>query len=107
MENNIRNNTEIIEINKIENKYGAFLFRMALTHLISVGFRNFTEENVAESIEKIEGQGRKDKDNGVYRLMTSEAECAIVRCAAELSKLEIWDLLRYVTKFVDVGFGII
>ena len=38
--------------------------------------------------------------------MTADFECEVVRCAAELSKLEIWDMLRYITRFVDVGLAI-
>jgi len=92
---------------KIEDRYGSFTFRMSITHLINAGKSNFTDENIIKWLEKIQEQGRTDKENGVFRLMTADYECEIVRCAAELSKLGIWDLLRYIVKHVDVGFAIV
>jgi len=80
---------------------------MGITHLIDVGKRHFTDENVSGWIALIKEQAIKDKEKGAYRLMNADFECEIVRCAAELSKLGIWDLLRYLTKYVDVGFEIV
>lgn len=83
-------------IRAVENSYGLLLFRMALTHLIDVGVRHLTDENVAEAVEQIKSCGDEDKSNGTIRLMTPDFECSIVRCAAELAKFGIWDLIRYI-----------
>lgn len=42
---------KIKEINNLENKYGLVLFRMGLTHLVDVGIRNLSNDNVEESIQ--------------------------------------------------------
>ena len=41
---------DIQSIKNIENKYGLMLFRMGLSHLVDVGHRNLTDENVEDSI---------------------------------------------------------
>lgn len=97
---------ENAKFREIENRYFPLVFRMGITHLIDTGKKHFSDENVAEWIEQLEEQGKKDKENGIHRLMTVDFECEVVRCAAELSKLGIWDMLRYIVKYVDVGFAI-
>ena len=97
---------ETAKLKEIENRYGSFTFRFGITHLIDTGKKHYTEANIDEWIKEIDEQGKKDKENGVHRLMTADFEYEAVRCAAELSKLEIWDTLRYITRFVDVGLAI-
>ncbi len=92
----------IAEIRAIEDKYGLMLFRMGLTHAMDVGISNFGDENVAECIKQIEERGKDDKANGIIKVMTPAFECAIVRCAAELAKFGIWNLIRYIKKHVVV-----
>lgn len=94
---------KIKEIKAIEDSYGLMLFRMALTHLVDVGIRNFDEKYVAESIKQIEAKGEEDKANGVMPIMTSEFQCEIIRCAAELSKFSPWELFAYIKKHVVVS----
>ena len=78
MKKNVNPNPEIGVIMQVENKYGIFTFRRALIHLINVGVQNLTEENAAET------------------------QCDIERCAAELSKCGIWNLVTYIKKYVAV-----
>lgn len=94
---------KIKEINNLENKYGLVLFRMGLTHLVDVGIRNLSDENVEESIQRIIAQGEVDKANGIVPIMTPEFQCEILRCAAELSKFTIWDLFMYIKKYVAIS----
>jgi len=96
---------EIKAINALENKYGLVLFRMALTHLLDVGVRHLTDENVKESVREITAKGEEDKANGVITVMTPEFQCDIVRCAAELARFSIWDLFYYIKKHVTVSIG--
>ena len=91
------------EINAIENKYGLALFRMGLTHLVDVGVRHLTDENVEENIKRIMANGEVEKANGVVNVMTAEFQCAILRCAAELAKFSVWDLFAYVKKHVAIS----
>lgn len=94
---------EMKEIRNIENKYGLVLFRMGLSHLVDVGHRNLTDENVEESVEQIMAQGEEDKASGKISVMTPEFQCEIVRCAAELARFSIWTLLAYIKKNVNVS----
>lgn len=91
---------KMLEIQAIEDKYGLVLFRMGLTHLIDVGIRHLDDESVAESIKQIEAQGEADKNKKGTPVMTTEFQCNIVRCAAELAKISIWSLIAYIKKYV-------
>lgn len=91
------------QIQAIENKYGLTIFRMGLTHLIDVGVRHLTDESVAETIEQLMEEGKKEKDTGIMPILTVEFRCEIVRCALELSKVGIWDLIAYIKNYVTVN----
>ena len=91
------------EIRNIEDKYGLVLFRMGLTHLVDVGVRHLTEDNVEESIKQILAEGEADKANGIITFMTPQFRCEIVRCAAELAQFGIWELFGYIKKHVVVS----
>jgi hypothetical protein len=86
------------DIRALEDKYGLPLFGMALTHLVDVGVRHLTEENVDASVKQIMADNTDDS----LRFMTPEFQCAIVRCAAELAKFSIWDLFGYVKKYLPI-----
>lgn len=94
---------DLKEIRNIENKYGLVLFRMGLSHLVDVGHRNLTDENVEESVQQIMAQGEEDKANGKIPVMTPEFQCEILRCAAELAQFSIWTLFAYIKKHVEVS----
>lgn len=94
---------EMKEIRNIENKYGLVLFRMGLSHLVDVGHRNLTDENVRESVEQIMAQVEEDAANGKLSVMTPEFQCEIIRCAAELARFSIWTLFAYIKKYVEVS----
>jgi hypothetical protein len=91
------------EICAIEKKYGLALFRMALTHLVDVGTRHLTDENVDEAIKQIAANDKEDKANGVTAIMTAEFQCEIVRCAASLAKFDIWELFAYIKNYVPIS----
>ena len=91
------------EIENLENKYGLVLFRMALTHLVDVGVRHLTDENVEESIKQITAKDEVDKAKGVIPIMTAAFQIEIVRCATELAKFSIWDLFYYIKNHVHIS----
>ena len=91
------------EIRKIEDKYGLFLFRIALSHLIDVGHRNLDSANVAESMVQIMAQGEADKANGSMQIMSPEFLCEVLCCAAELARFSPWTLLKYIKKHVHIS----
>ena len=90
------------EIRMIEDKYGLLLFRTGLTHLIEVGTRHFTDENIEECFQQIQREEETDKAANRISIMTPEFKCEIVRCAAELSKFSTWDLIAYIKEYVVV-----
>jgi len=94
--------TAITAITAVENKYGLVLFRMGLTHLVDVGVRHLTDENVEASIKQILDEGEANKTKGTP-VMTPDFQCNIVRCAAELAKFTIWELFAYIKKHVVVA----
>ena len=89
-------------IQSLENKYGFVLFRMALTHLVNVGVRHFTDEDVEESIKQIIVEDEQIKTTGGVPIMTVEFQSDIVHCAAELAKFSILDLFLYVKKHIHI-----
>jgi hypothetical protein len=91
------------EISAIENKYGLALFRMGLTHLVDVGLRHLTDENVNEAISQITKNDQENKANGRITVMTAEFQCEIVRCAASLAKFDVWELFAYIKNHVAIS----
>lgn len=71
------------------------LFRMAISHLMDVGIRHLTDENVKATCESIM---REDDSNS---FMTNEYKCELVRMAAELAKVSHIHLLVYIKKNVE------
>ena len=96
MDNCLKENMKAIT--GIENKYGSVLFRMGLTHLVDVGHRNLSDEDVVECEKLIIAQGEVDKASGKITVMTPEFQCEIVRCAAELARFSPWTLVTYIKK---------
>lgn len=90
-------------IRNTEDKYGLLIFRMGLSHLVDVGHRHLSDEDVEESIRKIMEQGEEDKVNGKVTVMTPEFLCEVIRCAGELAKFSIWTLFAYIKKYVEVS----
>lgn len=80
-------------LNDIRNQ-NEVLFRMAISHLVDVGIRHLTDENVAETCAEI----RKQDDS--HSFMTNEFQCAIVETAYKLTKVNHVALLKYIGKNV-------
>lgn len=75
------------------------LFRMAISHLMDVGIRHLTDENIAETCAEIM------KEDDTHSFMTNKYQCAIVKTAGELAKIDHIHLLNYISKevYYDVG----
>jgi len=91
------------EIRAVENKYGLALFRMGLTHLVDVGIRHLTDENVNEAINQIIENDKADKAKGIVNIMSVEFQCKIVLCAASLAKFDVWELFAYIKNHVVIS----
>ena len=75
------------------------LFRMAISHLMDVGIRHLTEENIEKTCAEI----MKEDDSRAF--MTNRFQCDLVRMTGELAKIDHIHLLNYISKeiYYDVG----
>lgn len=83
------------KIEAIRDKYGEFVFRGGISHLMDVGIRHLTEENVENTCKEI----MQSDDTG--RFMTNEFQCELVKCAYKLAQVSHIDLLVYIQREVD------
>ena len=82
------------QIEKIRNKAGEIMFRMAISHLMDVGIRHLTEESVESTCKAIMQQ------DDSKAIMTNEFKCDLVRVAYELAQIPHIDLLVYIQREV-------
>lgn len=78
------------------------LFRMAVSHLLDVGIRNLTEENVEATCAEMM------LEDDSHSFMSNRMKCDIVRTAAKLAAVDHIHLLVYIQREIayDVGDGI-
>lgn len=86
------------QIDAIRNK-NEMLFRMAISHLMDVGIRHLTEENIAETCAEI----MKEDDSRSF--MTNEYKCELIKTAGELAKLDHIHVLTYISREVTYDVG--
>lgn len=75
------------------------MFRMAISHLMDVGFRHLTEEDIKETCDAIM------QEDDTNHFMSNEFKCDLIRMAGELAKINHIDLLVYISRevYYDVG----
>lgn len=81
------------KIREINKRHNDTAFRMALDHLFRVGsdaLSKVSEEEIDNICKNIIATEPKNS------LMTGEMRADILRCAYELSKISLWDILKYV-----------
>lgn len=83
-------------IKDIQKKYGENIFRMAITHLFETGVKALQDVDVEPICKKIIDETPESA------IMTGELQADILRCAAELAKLSLWDVLRFVQTDVQI-----
>lgn len=83
------------EIENIRRDNGEILFRMAISHLIDVGVRHLTDENIKATCESI----MEEDDSNHF--MTNDFKCEIVRIAGMLAKFDHIHLLVYISENVE------
>ncbi len=81
------------QIEEIRNKDG-MMFRMAISHLMDVGIRHLTEENIKETCDDLMKRDNK------HALMTNQFLCELVKMAGELAKINHIHLLHYISREV-------
>ena len=67
------------------------VFRMAVSHLVDVGIRHLTEENIEETCNKIM------QEDDTNHFMTNEFKCELVKMAGQLAQIDHIHLLVYVS----------
>lgn len=75
------------------------MFRMAISHLMDVGVRHLTEENIEHTCKEI----MQEDDSNHY--MTNEFKCDLIKIAGELAKINNIDLLTYISNEVYYDTG--
>lgn len=70
------------------------IFRMAISHLLDVGARLLTEDNIKTACEEM----MQEDDSKSF--MTNEFKCDLVRMSGELSKIDRIHLLVYISREV-------
>lgn len=79
------------------------LFRFGITHLLTVGYENLTEEAVGRTIEEIEASAAwSEKDGGVL-VISPGYQIDILRTAAKIREVPLWTLLKYISKKVKIS----
>lgn len=74
------------------------VFRMAISHLMDVGIRHLTAENVEETCAEMM------QEDDSKSLMTNEFKCELLRMAGELAKIDHIHLLVYISR--EMYFGV-
>ena len=87
--------------NQIDNirKRNEVMFRMAVSHLMDVGIRYLTEENIAATCAEI----MKEDDSRSF--MTNEYKCELIKTAGELAKLDHIHVLTYISREITYDVG--
>jgi len=78
------------------------LFRLGITHLLSVGYENLTEEAVQRTIEGIEREAL-EMDEDSIPVITPVYQVAILRMAAKIREVPVWVLLKYISRKVKIS----
>ena len=78
------------------------LFRLGVTHLISVGYENLTEEAVERTIRVIEKEAL-EMDEDFIPVITPEYRIAILKMAAKIREVPVWELLKFISRKVKIS----
>lgn len=81
-------------LDKIRSK-DEVMFRMAISHLIDVGIRHLSDDNVEVTCAEIM------KEDDTKSFMTNKYKCDLVRMAAEIAKIDHIHLLVYIQQEVE------
>ena len=78
------------------------LFRVGIGHLLSVGYENLTEEAVQRTIEVIEKEA-SEMDAESIPVVTPEYQIAILKMAAKIREVPVWELLKFISRKVKIS----
>lgn len=98
MEDTLR---DLAEIERIHTENQGF-FRFAIAHLFEAGAQNFTPKNVNVAMKSIDDKHDEAEKYNKFLPMTRPFEKGIMSCATELSKINLWSILLYIKKAIDI-----
>ena len=78
------------------------LFRFGITHLLTVGYENLTEEAVQRTIEVIEKDALEEDEDSIP-VITPEYQIDILKTAQRIREIPVWDLLKYISRKVKIS----
>ena len=82
-------------LDNLRSRNDEAMFRMAISHLIDVGVRHLTEENVKHTYQQIM------QEDDSHSFMTNQYKCDLVWLAHDLAQIPHIDLLIYIQREVD------
>ncbi len=83
------------KIEAIRDRYGDYVFRGGISHLMDVGIRHLTKENVEETCKEIM------QSDDTRQFMSNEFKCELIKAAYELAQISHIDLLVYIQREVE------
>ena len=78
------------------------IFHLGITHLISVGYENMTEEAVERTIKAIEKEALEE-DEDFIPVITPEFRISILKMAAKIREVPVWELLKFISRKVKIS----
>ena len=78
------------------------LFRFGITHLLTVGYENLTEEAVERTIRVIEKDALEEDEDSIP-VITPEYQIAILKMAAKIREVPVWELLKFISRKVKIS----
>lgn len=90
------------KVREIFRKFGEMVFRLAANHLFSVGTNTVEQMDIEQAVSTLYKRG-----NNSNALCTAEMEEQILRCAYELSKLSLWDVLGFIKTDVEIEGAVV
>ena len=78
------------------------LFRFGITHLLTVGYENLTEEAVQRTIEVIEKEALEEDEDSIP-VISPAYQVAILEMAAKIREVPVWELLKFVSRKVKIS----
>lgn len=77
------------------------LLRVAITHLMDVGWNNITPESVKYTSELIRKREEENEKNGIISVMTADFQIAILETALELKEFSPVTILTYASRYLE------
>ena len=96
--------SEAAEIRKLDAlmQKDEILFRVGIGHLFSVGYNNLSDEAVLRTIEVIE-KDALEMDEESIPVITPEYQIAILKMAAKIREVPVWELLKFISRKVKIS----